>query len=72
MNFRRLFLFVVFAFTLVGCDKRNPAIDRGSWTRSAMTHTFLEALLYEYAFWDYGYNGDEKDYSYVNRLQDWL
>ena len=41
-------------------------------TRSAMTRNFLEALLYEYAFWDYGYNGDTKDYSYVYRLEEWL
>lgn len=41
-------------------------------TREAMTRTYLEALLYEYAFWDYGYSGDEKDYSYVNRLEEWL
>ena len=40
--------------------------------REAMTRTFLEALLYEYALWDYGYNGDTKDYSDVTRLEDWL
>ena len=61
MNFRRLFIFIVLAFTVVGCD-----------TRSAMTRSFLEALLFEYAFWDYGYNGDTKDYSYVYRLEEWL
>ena len=41
-------------------------------TREAMTRSFLEALLYEYAFWDYGYNGEGKDYSYMDRLEDWL
>lgn len=41
-------------------------------TRSAMTRSFLEALLFEYAFWDYGYNGDTKDYSYVYRFEEWL
>lgn len=40
--------------------------------REAMTRTFLEALLYEYVLWDYGYNGDTKDYSDVTRLEDWL
>jgi len=31
-------------------------------TREAMTKSFVEGTLYEYAFWDYGYYGDEKSY----------
>ena len=42
-------------------------VDGG--TREAMNASFLEALMYEYAFWDYGYYGDGKDYSYVERMQ---
>ena len=96
MNSRRLFIFIVLAFSFVGCQ-REDAVDTGSWTqdvtrevdlmlntidgwmedvdadtRSEMTRVFLEALLYEYAFWDYGYSGPEKDYSYVTRLEEWL
>ena len=40
-------------------------------TRAAMTRAYLEAALFEYAFWDYGYNGPEKDYSYMLSLKEW-
>ena len=41
-------------------------------TRAGMTRAYLEAALFEYAFWDYGYSGPEKDYSYMNSLKEWL
>ena len=41
-------------------------------TRARMTHAYLEAALFEYAFWDYGYSGPEKDYSYMNSLKEWI
>ncbi|MCF0176319.1 MAG: thiamine phosphate synthase [Bacteroidales bacterium] len=33
--------------------------------RDSMTRAFVEATLFEYAFWDYGYCGDSKSYSYM-------
>ena len=41
-------------------------------TRARMTQAYLEAALFEYAFWDYGYSGPEKDYSYMNSLKEWI
>ena len=41
-------------------------------TRAAMTRAYLEAALFEYAFWDYGYNGPAKDYSYMLSLKEWI
>ena len=41
-------------------------------TLTKMTEAYLEAALFEYAFWDYGYNGPDKDYSYMNSLKGWL
>ena len=41
-------------------------------TRAKMTKAFLEAALFEYAFWDYGYSGPDKDYSYMNSLKGWI
>ena len=41
-------------------------------TRAKMTEAYLEAALFEYAFWDYGYDGPEKDYSYMNSLKEWI
>lgn len=40
--------------------------------RDAMTDAFIEATLFEYAFWDYGYEGEAKDYSYMLKTEDWL
>lgn len=37
--------------------------------RAAMTKAFVEATVFEYAFWDYAYNGESKNYDYINR--DW-
>ena len=33
MDFRRVFIFVVLAFTFVGCQKRDDAVGKGSWTQ---------------------------------------
>lgn len=41
-------------------------------TRARMTRAYLEAALFEYAFWDYGYSGPENDYSYMNSLKEWI
>lgn len=35
--------------------------------RHRMTQVYLEAALFEYAFWDYGYHGDAKDYEYMKK-----
>ena len=51
-------------------DEWAAAVDDD--TRARMTRAYLEAALFEYAFWDYGYNGPEKDYSYMNSLKEWL
>ncbi len=40
-------------------------------TRERMTREYVEATLYEYAFWDYGYYGEDKDYSYMNDTSKW-
>jgi hypothetical protein len=37
-----------------------------------MNQFFLEAALCEYAFWDYGYEGDSKSYDYMNSLTEWI
>lgn len=37
----------------------------GEELRSRMDELFLEAVDCEYAFWDYGYRGEEGDYSYL-------
>ncbi len=51
-------------------DEWAEAVDED--TRARMTHAYLEAALFEYAFWDYGYRGPGKDYSYMNSLKEWL
>lgn len=35
-------------------------------TLKAMDYYYLKAALYEYAFWDYGYNADTKSYDYID------
>lgn len=37
-------------------------------TKEEMTRLYLRAALYEYAFWDYGYYGEDKSYDYTNSL----
>ena len=51
-------------------DKWASQMDDVTLTR--MTAAYLEAALFEYAFWDYGYSGPEKDYSYMNSLKEWI
>ncbi|MBO4843585.1 MAG: TenA family protein [Bacteroidales bacterium] len=51
-------------------DQWAAAVDDD--TRAKMTQAFLEAALFEYAFWDYGYCGDGKDYDYMNSLKGWI
>ena len=41
-------------------------------TKEDMKHHYLRAALYEYAFWDYGYEGEEKSYKYSHSLEGWL
>ena len=51
-------------------DKWAENVD--SDTRDKMNQFFLEAALCEYAFWDYGYEGDSKSYDYMNSLTEWI
>ena len=51
-------------------DEWAAAVDDA--TRARMTQAYLEAALFEYAFWDYGYSGPDKDYSYMNSLKEWI
>ena len=44
----------------------------GRETLAAMDEAYLEAALFEYAFWDYGYRGEEGDYSYTKSLAEWI
>lgn len=41
-------------------------------TREKMTYYYLKAALYEYAFWDYGYEGEGKSYDYAKTLEGWI
>ena len=41
-------------------------------TRQMMDYYYLKSALYEYAFWDYGYCGDKKSYTYMESLEEWL
>lgn len=41
-------------------------------TLEGMRYYYLRAALYEYAFWDYGYEGDGKSYDYSNSLEGWI
>ena len=51
-------------------DEWAAAVDED--TRAQMTRAYLEAALFEYAFWDFGYCGDTKDYGYMNSLEGWI
>lgn len=48
------------------------AARAGAQTRDAMTSAYLRAAVYEYAFWDYGYFGDGKDYGYMEGTREWI
>ncbi len=41
-------------------------------TRAGMDRAYLEAALFEYAFWDFGYRGEGGDYRYLNDLSVWI
>ena len=41
-------------------------------TKEMMDYYYLKSALFEYAFWDYGYNGDSKSYDYTDSLEEWL
>lgn len=51
-------------------DKWAENVD--SDTRDKMSQLYLKAALCEYAFWDYGYEGDSKSYDYMNSLKEWI
>ncbi len=44
------------------------ALEADQATIKEMNRLYLRAALYEYAFWDYAYYGDEKTYGYANSL----
>ncbi len=44
----------------------NWASKADEQTLKAMDYYYLKAALYEYAFWDYGYNADTKSYDYID------
>lgn len=48
------------------------AADADELTVKKMTDFYLKAALYEYAFWDYGYEGDGKSYNYSESLEGWI
>ncbi|MBO4499268.1 MAG: TenA family protein [Bacteroidaceae bacterium] len=43
-----------------------------SEVRERMDSAFVEATLFEYAFWDYGYCGDSKSYDYMLHTENWI
>lgn len=48
------------------------AEDADDDVRNKMNQYYLEAALCEYAFWDYGYEGESKSYDYLNSLKEWV
>lgn len=44
----------------------------GKAVQERMSDAYLEAALYEYAFWDYGYRGESGNYDYMNDYQKWI
>ena len=50
----------------------NLANSADNDTINKMSHYYLRAALFEYAFWDYGYNGESKSYDYSNSLKEWI
>lgn len=48
------------------------AADSDDQTRERMDYYFIKSALYEYAFWDYGYNAESKSYGYTDSLEEWL
>jgi len=45
----------------------NMAAEAGPELRERMTKVFVEAALYEFAFWDYGYRGESGSYDYLKK-----
>ncbi len=41
-------------------------------TRALMDEAYLKSALGEFAFWDYGYRGEDGNYSYINNLNEWI
>lgn len=41
-------------------------------SRKLMGEYYLRAALYEFAFWDYGYNGEGKSYEYSKSIEGWI
>ena len=50
----------------------NWAITASEETIAKMDEYYLRAALYEYAFWDYGYHGDDRNYDYAEALEEWI
>ena len=50
----------------------NMTNDVDAKTRQIMNDFYLKSALYEYAFWDYGYNGESKSYGYMYSLAEWI
>jgi thiaminase/transcriptional activator TenA len=45
------------------------AAETDQATRDKMTEAYLKAALCEYAFWQYGYEGDAANYDYLHNPQ---
>ncbi len=50
----------------------NWAMEVDQDTLQEMNRLYLLAALYEYAFWDYAYYGEEKSYEYTKSLEGWI
>lgn len=48
------------------------ALEADAQTLEEMNRVYLRAALYEYAFWDYGYYGENKGYEYADSLEGWI
>lgn len=48
------------------------AADSDDQTRERMDYYFMKSALYEYAFWDYGYNAESKSYGYTDSLEEYI
>lgn len=48
------------------------AEDADALTLERMNQAFLSGVLCEYAFWDYGYRGEDGDYDYMHHLEPWI
>ncbi|MBR5856102.1 MAG: hydroxyethylthiazole kinase [Bacteroidales bacterium] len=50
----------------------NWASEADSDTIEEMNRLYLMAAVYEYAFWDYAYCGEDKSYEYTKSLEGWI